>query len=263
MSNVPIVAISPSFDRAINLLKSAIKSKQLIIIIGSCKVRYSGRAGSYLEEGERVIIIKNDGSLLVHRDVGYKPVNWQPPGSSISIRGENGSIVIFSQRNKPLEKLLITMSNIKVIIAYRLVDVGEFSMYLTEDDLQRILFENPTIIESGLRAVMREKELKSGRVDIFAIDKEGNPVLIEVKRGRVGEKEVLQLYKYVSEIKVTNPNVRGILVSPELEPRAQMLINELGLEYKSVDLVKLSKKYGQFKDEKVKSLGFWDNWKNY
>ena len=60
--------------------------KYTIVIIGSCKVIYEGRASSTLDYGERIVILKQDGSTLIHRPTGYKPVNWQPSGASIKIK---------------------------------------------------------------------------------------------------------------------------------------------------------------------------------
>ena len=236
-----IYKVGPSLEEALELLQEAVRGRMVIVLIGRCRVRYSGRAGSLLEEGERVILLKNDGSLLVHRSTGYKPVNWQPPGSSASFRLEGGKLVITSVRERPVERIVIELSEVKAVFCTRLVDAAPFEMYMTEEELRDFLYSHPEVIEEGLRSVAREKELKSGKVDIFAVDKSGNPVVIEVKRGRVGEKEVLQLYRYVSELRLTNPGVRGVIVAPEIDSRAQVMLAELGLEYRVVDLAKLSR----------------------
>lgn len=242
-----ILLKEPALGDVFNNLQYAFRNKMLVIIIGVCTVDYEGRAGSFLEEGERIIMIKGDGSFLIHRDSGYKPVNWQPPRSKINIRLEDDYLIIESVRPRPLEKLRVKISKVKAVLCTKLVDTGEFYMYLSENELQKVLFENPELIEDGLKSISREKELKSGKVDIYAEDTFGNPVLIEVKRGRISEKEILQLYKYVSEYRVTNPNVRGIIVSPKIDPKAQILLHELRLEYKNIDLVKVSKLFKRFK----------------
>lgn len=231
----------PTLVQAKDFLEEAYKNKLLIVLIGNCAVDYRGRAGSYLDEGERLIIIKSDRSVLIHRSTGYKPVNWQPSKTKISFRVENDYLIIRSIRNKPHETLTIYVNDIKTIIADKLKDTGKFVMYLTEDEMQGILYSNPELIEKGLRSVVREKELKSGKVDIFCIDKNENPVMVEVKRNRVGEKEILQLYRYVSEYRVTNPDVRGIIVAPSIDPSAQRLLLDLKLKFKPIDIAKLSR----------------------
>ena len=46
------------------------------LIVARCEVRYSGRLAALLPPALRLIIIKADGSVLVHADAGgYKPLN--------------------------------------------------------------------------------------------------------------------------------------------------------------------------------------------
>ena len=46
------------------------------LIVARCEVRYSGRLDALLPEALRLIMIKADGSVLVHADAGgYKPLN--------------------------------------------------------------------------------------------------------------------------------------------------------------------------------------------
>jgi len=47
---------------------------------GRCAVAYEGRAQSQLEAGDRFVLCKPDGTILVHSDTKQKPRNWQPPG---------------------------------------------------------------------------------------------------------------------------------------------------------------------------------------
>ena len=64
-------------------IRMAIRSKEFLVIVGRMEVNYEGRASSTLGSGDRVLMIKPDGSVLIHRPTGYEPVNWQPPGSKI------------------------------------------------------------------------------------------------------------------------------------------------------------------------------------
>ena len=66
---------------AVERIREAIRSKRLLIVVGRMEVSYAGRASSILGSGDRVLMIKPDGSVLIHRPMGYEPVNWQPPGS--------------------------------------------------------------------------------------------------------------------------------------------------------------------------------------
>lgn len=46
------------------------------LLVARCEVRYSGRLSAVLPEAVRLLILKDDGSVLVHDDAGgYKPLN--------------------------------------------------------------------------------------------------------------------------------------------------------------------------------------------
>ena len=58
------------------------------LIVARCEVTYSGRLTTVLPEALRLLMIKADGSVLVHADTGgYKPLNWMTPPTVIE-RGE-------------------------------------------------------------------------------------------------------------------------------------------------------------------------------
>ena len=47
------------------------------LIVARCEVSYTGRLTAFLPESTRLLMIKADGSVLVHADAGgYKPLNW-------------------------------------------------------------------------------------------------------------------------------------------------------------------------------------------
>src|SRR5438105_3734738 len=63
------------------------------LIVARCEVRYSGRLNALLPEALRLIMIKADGSVLVHADAGgYKPLNWMTPPTVIE-EDESGMVV--------------------------------------------------------------------------------------------------------------------------------------------------------------------------
>ena len=80
------VLTEPTLAEAAKLIEKAFAQRRTLIVAGACEVNYAGRASSTLESGERILIIKADGSLLVHRPVGYEPVNWQPAGSVFHVQ---------------------------------------------------------------------------------------------------------------------------------------------------------------------------------
>ena len=47
------------------------------IVIAECSVDYEGRLRAHLPRATRLLMVKNDGSVLIHSDGGsYKPLNW-------------------------------------------------------------------------------------------------------------------------------------------------------------------------------------------
>ncbi|ACL10433.1 indolepyruvate ferredoxin oxidoreductase, alpha subunit [Desulfurococcus amylolyticus 1221n] len=75
----------PDLNTLPGVIKKAIVEGRVVIIIGECSIEYEGRSASRLGNGERILIIKQDGSVLVHRPQGYSPVNWQPETSVIEV----------------------------------------------------------------------------------------------------------------------------------------------------------------------------------
>ncbi len=78
-----VVLVSPSLREAHVEIEAGIEARKLVVMVATCSVSYSGRAGSQLGEGDRLIILKKDGCALVHRGRDYQPVNWQPSGCVI------------------------------------------------------------------------------------------------------------------------------------------------------------------------------------
>lgn len=230
-----------SLEELVEVLKIAIARRSLVIIFGECRVDYEGRAASRLELGERVVIIKQDGALLVHRPHGYSPVNWQPSTAIIEVAFKPSvGLVLHAVRDKPREYLTVVFIQVGLVVVGELVDQGEFTMYLEERDMRDILAENPWIIEEDLRVLGVEKPIGEGYVDIYALDKSGRHVLVELKRITATREAALQLYRYVEVYKKEyGETPRGILIAPSFAPTALETLTRLGLEYRYVDLKKL------------------------
>jgi len=225
------VLTSPSFELAEKLLGKAIRSGRTALLVGSCVVNYVGRAGSVLPEGERIVIIKPDGTLLVHRKEKREPVNWNPPGCEANVRLGKEGLQIISKRRRPKEVLLVLFSDIKLAASFELVDREELYLVGSERDLIDMIFENPGLIEDGFRPLEREKPTRYGTIDLYGVDRDGNGVVVEFKRGRAELAGVSQLERYVEELGGKGKKVRGILVAPNITSSALKLLKDLGLEY--------------------------------
>lgn len=232
------VSRSPSLNKAKQFIEAALQQKRLIQILGHCNVEYYGRARSILTEGERLIILKRDGAILVHKEKGVEPINWQPPGASLKAAIVEGNLCLSATRSKPRETVRIFFSDLLLISASILEDSGEFSMYLTEKEMQQVLSINPELIEPGLRTIRRERKVQPGFIDIFARDKEGHLVVVEIKRRRADSEAVQQLHSYIKSFQksqdIKTP-IRGILVAPALTKGTNALLKQLSLEYRKIE----------------------------
>jgi RecB family endonuclease NucS len=228
--------VNPNVAEAETTAKEALSKQRTLLIAGRCSVDYVGRASSKLEPGERILIIKADGSLLIHRPVGYEPVNWQPPGCIFHVRSNGNVLEVRAVRRKPAESVKVFFDKIQMIAALSLTDSGEFSLFASEEDMHKAILVDPTLVEEGFKPISYEKKVVPGFVDVYGVDKEGSLVVVEVKRKTAGKEAALQLARYIDAIKEkADRKVRGILVAPNIAKDVQRLLETLGLEFKALD----------------------------
>jgi len=227
------VMTNPAINEVAELLEHAFRARSFILIVGDCRVDYEGRASSTLEWGERVTIIKEDRSVLVHRSTGCEPVNWQPPKCLITLSHQNSAIVITASRPYPREVISIEFREIVFTAICSLNDRGEFSLHVTEAQMKQAILTAPSLVEDGLRPLQEEKYVgDAGFTDIYGEDKNGSLVVVEIKRNAATKDAVTQLYGYLEKIrKRVNRPLRGIIVAPELRRSAQPLLQSLKIEF--------------------------------
>ncbi len=231
-----IVLESPTYDEALESIKVAISGHKTLIVAGNCWVDYQGRANSALEPGERILLVKEDGSVLVHRPKGYEPVNWQPSDCLFHVSKRKDALTIKAVRSKPREVLTVHFDQPYLVAVLSLVDKGEFSLYASEEDMQKAILLHPSLVEDGLKPITYEKRVEPGFIDVYAIDKKGRMVVIEIKRKIAGREAALQLAKYVESLKpMVNREIRGILAAPQISKGVQKLLVSLGLDFKPVE----------------------------
>lgn len=222
----------PSHTEAKDVVTNGLKFQHTISIVGRFEVDYSGRASSYLAPGDRLLLIKPDGTLLVHQSRNRKPVNWQPSGSSARANLEEGKLVIVSETRDPKEELRATFLDVYAVSLLKLRDHQELELTAQEDQMQHRIERNPEIIEEGFRVIETEKVTGFGRVDIFGKDQEGKFVVMELKRKQVGPDAVDQLHRYVEYFNSKgHKDVRGVLVSPSLSRQAKNNLHNYGYEH--------------------------------
>lgn len=226
----------PTLEEAERVITRSLLNNNLLILVGSCSVDYHGRASSQMGEGERVLMIKEDKSLTVHKKDRHAPVNYQTAGCEVSAKLDDGSLVIDSYKKKIDDRLIAKFSNLNFIGSFSLKDKEDISVDGREKDLVRLVLAQPELVEEGLKPEMTEKRIIPGAIDIYCKDKDGNYVIVELKRRTAGLSEVTQLARYVREVKrLKNDNVRGILCAPRLSPNAKEMLDRNELEFIKLD----------------------------
>lgn len=249
------VLIEPNVKEAEATVEEAVSQRKTLLVVGKCWVRYIGRAKSKLEPGERILILKEDGSLLVHRSVGYEPVNWQPPGCIFYVQVRDNVLEIRAVRQRPRESVKVFFDKIHLVFASSLVDSGEFSLYASEEDMHNAILLKPSLLEEGFKPISYEKKVEPGFVDVYGVDKDGKLVVVEIKRKTAGKEAALQLAKYIDAIKdKANREVRGILVAPNIAKGVQRLLTTLGLEFKALDPRKCAEILKRIKARKLETF---------
>ncbi|HSO02677.1 MAG TPA: hypothetical protein VLS46_09135, partial [Gaiellaceae bacterium] len=81
------------------------------LLVARCEVSYTGRLTAFLPEAVRLLMIKSDGSVLVHADSGgYRPSNWMTPPTVIE--EDEGLIVVRKRAGKTEDRLEIRIAEI-------------------------------------------------------------------------------------------------------------------------------------------------------
>lgn len=211
----------------------------MIVMAVSCSISYSGRTGSDLAEGDRLVILKEDGCLLVHRRTNYQPVNWQPPGCVFQTQISEDKLVVKAIRPNPLETLTLRIDRIDFLGTLQLDDTAKFLLHSSEEEMQKAILAEPDLIEPGLKIVDFEKKVAPGFVDVYAIDSQGNTVVIEIKKDSAGTSAVKQLAEYLKYIQVpTGRKLRPIIVAPSLAKGVLPMVRKIGFEFKPLTLQK-------------------------
>jgi hypothetical protein len=151
----------------------------------------------------------------------------------VSLRLDDGTLVVKASRPQPRETVSVEFKEITLVATGNLADSGEFALYVTEDQMKQAILTAPDLVEAGLQPLQQEKNLgEAGFTDIFAEDKEGNLVVVEIKRVAASKDAVMQLQRYLDTLrKRINRPIRGMVVAPELRKNAQPSLNTLKLEF--------------------------------
>ncbi len=211
-------------------LLNEVRKTRVVILVGRMSIEYSGRAASYAEQAERLVITKPDGTLLVHEASKRDPLNWQPPGSSIFFECVGDMLRIRSIRTAPREEVIIEISEVDFIKACRLAST-KLVVVGTEADIVSMIVSNPRTIDSQAEYVGRDVSTPYGKIDVLLKRLDGTLLVIEVKNEKAGIAAVTQLKRYVEYYRSQGYKVEGILVAPSISEDANALLSKEGFRF--------------------------------
>jgi len=221
-----------SSKEVVNLIKGWLK-KATIVLVAKCGIKYEGRAASQATKAERLIIIKEDGTLLIHEGRGRNPINWQPK-AHITAEVSEDKVIIKALRVRPREHLLITIEG-KVHYLIAPLERGKFVLERSEESIRDFIALNPSLIEEGAVLVSREVTTPHGRIDIILRDKNSSLILVEVKRSTAEVSAVYQLRRYIEYYSNLGIRAKGVIVSPKISPNAEKLLKRFGFRHVSIN----------------------------
>ncbi|MDR0944781.1 MAG: endonuclease NucS [Bifidobacteriaceae bacterium] len=236
------------------------------LVIATCEVDYSGRLQAHLPLAKRLILVKADGSVLVHSDGGsYKPLNWMAPPATLSVHpvtvsddGANhpaegpassapreGEVVpkgdaelraqgvtqVWTVRHaKSDDQLIIRVHEVFSDESFDLgVDPGLMKDGV-EAHLQQLLAAQIDRLGAGSRLIRREYPTAIGPVDILARDAAGGTVAVEIKRrGEIDGVEQLTRYLQFLNADPLLAPVQGVFAAQAIKPQARALARSRGI----------------------------------
>ena len=204
------------------------------IVIARCTVNYVGRLTAHLPEATRVIMMKSDGSVLIHSDGGsYKPLNWMSPPCSTRISSEDTPedvAEIWTVENKAGEQLVIHIHETFGETVYELGHDPGLIKDGVEAHLQQLLATHVTSLGEGWSLVRREFPTAIGPVDLLCKDLNGGTVAVEIKRrGEIDGVEQLTRYLELLNRDPILAPVSGIFAAQEIKPQARTLAEDRGI----------------------------------
>jgi RecB family endonuclease NucS len=209
------------------------------LIVARCEVTYTGRLNAYLPESTRLLMLKADGSVLVHADAGgYRPLNWMTPPTVFE---QDGDVLVVRKRaGRSEDRLEIRLHEVISDVEHEMGEAAALEKDGVERDLQEALAERPETIEPGLRLERREWPTDVGPVDLMCRDAEGGWVAVEIKRvGTIDAVEQLSRYLACIRADPSRAECRGILAAQQVKPQASTLAESRGLRTVEVDLALL------------------------
>ena len=218
------------------------------LVVATCSVDYAGRLTAHLPLATRTLMLKGDGSVLIHSDGGsYKPLNWMSPPCVIDFSEPDADLAAAGvielwrvTHTKTADMLVISIFDIHHDSTHELGDDPGLIKDGVEAHLQRLSSEQLSVYGEGFSLIRREYPTAIGPVDILARDANNSVVAIEIKRrGDIDGVEQLTRYLELLNRDPTLAPVSGVFAAQEIKPQARTLAEDRGIRCVVLDLDEL------------------------
>jgi hypothetical protein len=210
------------------------------LIVARCAAVYSGRLATTLPMAVRLIVLKADGSVMLHADSGgFRPQNWMTPPTAIDVEGDPPRRIEV-RKLKGAERLEITIAEVLSDVSAAADIDSTLAKDGVERDLQELLAAAPSYCGEGFRLVRREWPTDIGPVDLMCREDGDGWVAVEIKRvGTIDAVE--QLSRYLERIRLDPAlaDCRGVLAAQAIKPQARVLAESRGIACVEVSLEEL------------------------
>ena len=212
------------------------------LIVARCEVRYTGRLTAVLPMALRLVMVKSDGSVMVHADTGgFKPQNWMTPPTVLEWEGDPlERLVVRKHAGATEDKLDIAIEEVVSDVTHDMGEAAALEKDGVEKDLQEALAAAPAWCGEGFRLVRREWATDIGPVDLMCRDEADGWIAVEIKRVATID-AVEQLTRYLERIRLdpAMADCRGVLAAEQIKPQARVLAEARGLACIEVELAVL------------------------
>jgi RecB family endonuclease NucS len=204
------------------------------VVIARCSVEYTGRLSASLPPATRLLLVKADGSVLVHADGGaYRPLNWMSAPCTLQ-ETIDGSGAVWQVTNRSGESMVVQLEEIFHDSLHELGPDPGLVKDGVERQLQLLLAEQCHVLGDGWTLIKREYPTDIGPVDLLCRDAAGGLVAVEIKRrGEIDGVE--QLTRYLRRLEPMHQGITGVLAAQEFKPQAKVLAAERGIRCVKLD----------------------------
>ena len=201
------------------------------LVVASCSASYSGKLSASLDRATRLLVVKADGSVLIHSDSGsYKPLNWMSgPCTLVESVSDSGVVWTVSA---------LKGGDVLTIVLYSVISDTSFELGFepglvkdgVEKDLQSLLASAVHLVEEGAALIRREYFTAIGPVDMLLSAASGGHIAVELKRiGDIAGVEQLTRYLDLLNRDSLLAPVRGVFAAQTITPQARVLAGDRGI----------------------------------